>query len=102
MPRRVIPVERISSWEAQLRAMERDWVEISGRRTRALLADLARSHAGEALEALEARKLGERRDRWPVRGDVSRRERGDRRGRERRTVRYRETDPEPEDRKTTR
>ena len=39
MPLRVTPVDQVRSWESQLRAMEREWSEISLRRTRALLAD---------------------------------------------------------------
>ena len=39
----VTPADRIRSWEAQFRAMEREWGGISARRTRALLADWQRA-----------------------------------------------------------
>ena len=39
MSPQVTPVDRVRLWEAHIRAMEREWGEISVRRTRALLAD---------------------------------------------------------------
>ena len=38
MPDNVTPGDRVRSWEAHIRAMEREWGEISVRQTRALLA----------------------------------------------------------------
>ena len=35
----VTPVDQVRSWEVRIRAMQRDWDEISAHRTRALLAD---------------------------------------------------------------
>ena len=43
MSSQVTPVDRVRSWEAQFRAIEREWGEISVRRTRALLADWRRA-----------------------------------------------------------
>ena len=39
MPPIVTPVNQVPSWEARIRAMERDWGEIAARRTRTLLAE---------------------------------------------------------------
>ena len=39
MSPQITPVARVRSWDAQFRAMEREWDEISARRTTALLAD---------------------------------------------------------------
>ena len=39
MSAQVVPVAQVRSWEARLRAMEREWGEVSVRWTRALLAD---------------------------------------------------------------
>ena len=37
--RKAMPVDRVSSWKAHIRAMECEWEEIAERQTRALLAD---------------------------------------------------------------
>ena len=47
----VMPIDRIPSWEGQIRVMEREWAEIAVRRTRARLADWAPGHGGDATPA---------------------------------------------------
>ena len=36
---KAMPVDRVSSWKAHIRAMESEWEEIAERQTSALLAD---------------------------------------------------------------
>ena len=43
VPPETTPVDRISSWEAHIRAMKGEWRDISERQTRALLADWQRA-----------------------------------------------------------
>lgn len=51
LPHKAIPVDRVNSWEARIRAMEHQWAEISPRQLRALLADW-----NEAMSAMRCQQ----------------------------------------------